>query len=127
MFLASPGAKQVCPKSAACWSPAIPETGISPPKSSGTVRPLTPALATTRGSIWGGIARSWTRLGRPFERLNVEEHRSGGVRNIGRVHGASGQIPEQPGIDCAGKKLTGFRSPPQTGVLLRGATQVSLP
>ena len=31
VFFASPGAKQVCPKSAACWSPAHPAMGISTP------------------------------------------------------------------------------------------------
>ena len=31
VFFASPAEKQVCPKSAACWSPAIPATGTSTP------------------------------------------------------------------------------------------------
>ena len=36
VFLASPEAKQVWPKRAACWSPAAPAILISPPKCIGS-------------------------------------------------------------------------------------------
>ena len=45
MFLARPGSQQPWPKSAACWSPAMPAIGISAPNHSGSVTPNTPLEA----------------------------------------------------------------------------------
>ena len=53
--MASPAAKQVCPNRAACWSPAAPAMGISPPKMEGSVNPNTPLEGQTRGSMERGI------------------------------------------------------------------------
>ena len=39
VFFASPAVKQVCPNSAACWSPAAPAIGISPPKNDASAFP----------------------------------------------------------------------------------------
>ena len=58
MFLASPTEKQVCPKSAACWSPRSPATAI----------PASPFLASPYVSlearISGSIARGTPRIPR---------------------------------------------------------------
>ncbi len=56
MFFAIPGRWQAWPKSAACWSPAIPATGISPPNS--VVVPKTPAEGSGSGSVAGSTPSS---------------------------------------------------------------------
>ena len=54
-----PFSKQHCPKSAACWSPAIPAIGISIPlNKSAAVFPYTSLEAQTFGKIEAGIPNS---------------------------------------------------------------------
>jgi hypothetical protein len=50
VFLASPGRKQAWPKSAACWSPAMPAIGTAAPNNDGSVSPTTPLESTTSDS-----------------------------------------------------------------------------
>ena len=58
VHFAMPGRVQRCPKSAACWSPAIPAIGIAAPRSAGTLSPTTPAESTIAGSIARGTPNS---------------------------------------------------------------------
>ena len=58
VFFASPPVKQVCPKSAACWSPAAPAMGILPPKNPGSVYPYTQLEGFGSGSMEAGIFNS---------------------------------------------------------------------
>ena len=70
--LLCPGAKQVCPKSAACWSPMAAATGT--PGSTVVQVPKSPVVGSTRGSIAAGTpktssirgsqsrVRTWSRL-----------------------------------------------------------------
>ena len=58
VFFASPGATAPWPKSAACWSPAIPATGMPAGSPSwATVSPNTPAEGPTRGNTSRGMPR----------------------------------------------------------------------
>jgi len=59
VFLASPASKQVCPKSAACWSPAAPPIGIGQPKNSAEVSPNMLLDGTAFGSMHFGISSSF--------------------------------------------------------------------
>ena len=54
VHFASPGAKQACPTSAACWSPSAPATGT--PGSTVTHVPNTSAFGTISGSIRAGTS-----------------------------------------------------------------------
>ena len=57
VFLASPGLKHACPKSAACWSPAMPAIGTprgSQPRSA--VSAHGPDESTSVGSTSGGTS-----------------------------------------------------------------------
>ena len=56
--MASPGWKQVWPKRAACWSPAAPVIGISPPRSDGAVVPNRPLEGSGFGSMERGMFSS---------------------------------------------------------------------
>ena len=59
VLFASPTSKQVCPKSAACWSPATPATGILFPKNAKSDSPHTYEDSFTCGSIDLGISSSF--------------------------------------------------------------------
>ena len=59
VFLAIPGSKQAWPNSAACWSPAMPLTGMpagTPQRSD--VTPTVPLDGTTSGSARSGTCSS---------------------------------------------------------------------
>ena len=53
-----PGWKQAWPISAACWSPAMPSTGIAAPSSDGSLTPNSAAQSSTSGSRLRGISNS---------------------------------------------------------------------
>ena len=52
-----PGVKQAWPMVAACWSPAMPEIAMAPPKISGTHSPNLAEESFTSGSIERGTRR----------------------------------------------------------------------
>ena len=52
-----PGLTQACPNSAACWSPAMPATGISAPRMALSAYPNSPLLSFTSGKSEAGILR----------------------------------------------------------------------
>ena len=58
VFFTMPGLIHIWPNKAACWSPAIPEIGISPSKCSFTVCPYISLLCFTSGSIPAGIPKT---------------------------------------------------------------------
>ncbi len=59
VFLLIPGVKQAWPKSAACWSPAMPLTGTRRPAAqSGAVTPKRPLVARTLGRHEAGTSNS---------------------------------------------------------------------
>ena len=61
MFLASPALQHNWPKSAACWSPAMPAIG-TPPRPSDVVTSPTRSLDHfTSGSMLAGIPKSFSR------------------------------------------------------------------
>src|SRR6188472_1660441 len=96
--LASPGVKHPCPKSAACWSPAIPAIGTRAPRS--VASPITAEERTTSGST----ARS-TPNSSSSSSSQAPAARS---RSIVRDVRASGrELPHEPGVDRAEGQLTG--------------------
>ena len=100
---ASPRSKQPCPKSAACWSPAMPAIGSVAPSSFAS--PTTPDERTSRGSSARSTPNSVEQLVVPVERREVEQHRPRGVRQVGGVHAAPGQLPDEPRVDGAEREL----------------------
>ncbi len=50
---------------------------------------------------------------RPGLGMDVEQHRSAGIRGVGRVHPASGQLPDQPAVDSAEQHLAALGPGPQ--------------
>ena len=87
---------QAWPNSAACWSPAIPATGTSPPKApvrAVDLRPRAPAPGRLRGIDPEQVAE----LGVPAQPVDVEQHRPRGVRVVGDV--AAGELEDEPGVD----------------------------
>ncbi len=80
-----PGAKHAWPKSAACWSPAMPPIGIS--------RPAIRAEIAPRGRHGRHDARQHRRRNAeqleqmrvPVAGLDVEQQRAAGVRDVGDV------------------------------------------
>src|SRR4051794_12676041 len=75
----SPGAKQVWPNRADCWSPAIPAIGRSRPQNDlGSVRPITPQVGTISGSA---------SIGTP-NRLHISGDHSPVDRSISNVRDA---------------------------------------
>jgi hypothetical protein len=108
VFFASPGAWHACPKSAACWSPAMPAIGMATP-------PIFASAQTPDegNDAWEHGARNVeaTRGAlRPNPRANVEQQRAARVRSIGNVHAALGQVPDEPGIDRAERELATARA-----------------
>jgi hypothetical protein len=58
VFFTMPGATQRCPKSAACWSPAMPAIGIARAKRCADVSATTALDSCTSGSIERGTLKS---------------------------------------------------------------------
>ena len=58
VFFAMPGEWHAWPKSAACWSPAMPAIGTGAPKSCGSVAPSVPLDGRTSGSTARGTRKS---------------------------------------------------------------------
>ena len=56
VVLTMPRSKHAWPKSAACWSPAMPAMGISTPRISLSRVPITPLESTTSGRMARGIS-----------------------------------------------------------------------
>ena len=44
----------------------------------------------------------------PFLRMDIEQHRTGGIRDIRNKFGSAGQFPDQPGIDRTETKFPPF-------------------
>ena len=65
VFLTMPGWWQAWPNVAACWSPAMPATGMAPPNSPSRVLPTSSLDDTTCGSICSGMSNrssmSWSQ------------------------------------------------------------------
>ena len=104
VFFASPAPKQVCPKSAACWSPAAPAILISPPKCMGR---HTRKIAVGH-RLWQHIPGNIQNLQDlivPVQRVDVEQHRPAGVGVIRYMDLAAGQLPDQPGFHRAEKQF----------------------
>ena len=60
----------------------------------------------------------------PFQCMDVEKHRPGCVRCVGREYLAAGQIPQQPGVDCAKKQFALFRSLAGSGHMVQNPFQL---
>ena len=113
------GAKQPWPKSAACWSPAIPAIGTARPRSVASAR--TPDEGTTRAAP-RGRRRKREQLVVPVDRREVEQHRPRRVRHVGDVRAhrpsASRRATSRPSRTQA--RLPGARC-------ARGSTRASWP
>ena len=46
----------------------------------------------------------------PAELPDIEQHRPGSIRAVGRMDHPAGHLPDQPGIDRAEEQIAGFRS-----------------
>ncbi len=98
-----PGSKQAWPNRAACWSPAMPLMGM--PAGTGRPSAVTPNRPLG-GPDLGQARRRARRRGRSSSSdhaavADVVEQRAAGVRRLGGVHRAAGEVPEQPGVDGA--------------------------
>jgi hypothetical protein len=104
-----PGVKQAWPMVAACWSPAMPEIAIGPPKESRV------AVAEFGGGVFyfrqhrTRHAQQFQEFVVPFAGVDVEQQRARGVGGVGRVHTASGQPPQQIAIDGAEQQFAAAR------------------
>ena len=86
-----------------------PARGSRPSRPS----PNDPGRAAHLGQQLAGHGEEVEQVVAPVERREVEQHRARRVRDVGRVHGAAGQPPEQPGVDGA----EGERRPRRAAVL----------
>ncbi len=112
---------QSWPKSAACWSPRIPAIGHARAENAG-VGVRDPAAA--RNDLGKNSPRNGeepAQLGVPQAGAEVHEHRARGVAHVGDVPTASGQLPDQPGVDCPGGE------PARRGFLPRAGNVVEQP
>jgi hypothetical protein len=66
-----------------------------------------------------GNVESLKDAGFPAACADVEEQGTGGVGDVGYMLAATGQIPDQPGIDGAEGNLTSFGSGTQMGILCK--------
>ena len=105
VFLLVPGVKHACPNSAACWSPAMPLTGTrSPAAELGRRHPEAAARRAHLREARRRDVEQREQLGRPRQRVDVEEQRAARVRRFGGMHAArraSGEVPEDPRVDGA--------------------------
>ena len=108
-----PGPKQAWPTVAACWSPATPRIGISRPKRSGRVMPKGAAQSRTSGSSDEGDVEESADVLVPPALGDVVDQGARGVGGVGGVDAASGQVPDQPGVDGAEGELAGFGPRPR--------------
>src|SRR5512135_1529673 len=97
-----PGRWHAWPKSADCWSPAMPATGIPPGRPSHDVCASEPLLV-------------------PVERMDVEEQRARRIACIGHVHGPARELPCEPRIHRPEREL------PRFGALARPGNVVEQP
>ena len=113
VFLASPALQHNCPKSAACWSPAMPAIA-TPPRPSVVVTSPTRSLDHfTSGSMLAGIAEELQQVRVPLALHDVEEQRARRVGHVGHVLLAAGQVPDQPAIHGAKGKLAALGPRPR--------------
>ena len=54
--------------------------------------------------------------------MNIEQHRTGGIRNIRNKFGSAGQFPNQPGIDRTETKLPTLGTFPDTLHMIKNPT-----
>ena len=103
VFFASPGEWQAWPKSAACWSPAMPAIGTSMPEM--FVWPQIPDDGDDARQHRARNVEERQQLVVPAAGADVEEQRAARVRRIGHVRRAAGQVPDEPGVDGAEGEL----------------------
>src|SRR6185437_6425232 len=72
--------------------------GEAAPEHPGSRRSEQPARWTNLRKQRAGNAEKTAQLRAPAEGADIEEHRAGRVRRIGRVHRAAGQMPDQPAV-----------------------------
>ena len=99
-----PGSRHAWPKSAACWSPAMPLTGTPPTARghAGWPRAEAPAGRADLGQGAGRDAEELEQLVGPAPGADVVEQGSAGVAGVGGEHpvrDAPGQLPQQPRVD----------------------------
>ena len=70
-----------------------------------TPRPPRPPRRTTSGSSAAVDAEQRQQLVVPLARREVEQHRPRGVRAVGDVRGAAGQLPHEPAVDRPEREL----------------------
>ena len=117
---ASPGAKQPWPKSAACWSPAIPATGSVTPRNDASA--ATPDEATTSGSTARSTPNSGEQLVVPLARREIEQHRPRRVRHVGDV-----RRPRPSASTRATNRSSRRRAPTAAARRAPGSTRASSP
>ena len=104
-----PGSRQACPNSAACWSPAMPDTGMpAGTPVPGAVTPKRPLDGRTSGRERERHPEEVEQLVRPGERADVEQHRAAGVRRLGGEHAPvdpAREVPQHPGVDGAERQV----------------------
>ena len=114
VHFASPSAKHACPKSAACWSPAIPAMGRpSGRKPRRAVRPTTSALPTIFGSTLAGTRKWRSSSGSHSARARfMSSVRDAFVTSVD-VHGAGGELAHEEAVDGAEGELAPPRRAPR--------------
>ena len=100
---ASPGAKQPWPKSAACWSPAIPATGSVTPRNDASA--ADPGRGDDLGKHGAVDPEQGEQLVVPLARREIEQHRPRRVRHVGDVRRPARQLPHEPRVDRPEREL----------------------
>ena len=113
VFFASPGEWQAWPKSAACWSPAIPAIGTSTPSIVAVAQ--IPDEGTTLREHRARDVEEREQFVVPGAFADVEQQRPARVRRIGHVQGAARQVPDEPAVDGAEGELALRRAGTRSG------------
>ena len=112
------------PKSAACWSPAMPAMGTAAPSSAGSLSPTTPLLSTHLGQQRPRHAEERQQLVVPAPLADVVEQRPRGVGGVGHVDAAAAQPPRHPAVDGAEGELASLGALAHAGHVVEQPVQL---
>ena len=111
--MVSPGETHICPKSAACWSPAMPARATSAEAEGGADVAVDLAGASDLGQQAARDAEEAQQLVVPLAGVDVEQQRPGGVARVGEVEASAGEVPDEPGVHGAEGQLARLRARPR--------------
>ena len=112
VFFDMPGVRHICPKSAACWSPAMPATGTDRSRAM-SIPGRTLRSRTVPPAGGSRDVEQPQQLVVPLQRVDVEQHGARRVAHVGHVTRAAGQLPHQPRVDGPERQLARFGARPR--------------